>query len=205
VKNSGDSVKDNGNILQNTGGDTSGWRVLESEYISRRPWLTVRRERLEMPNGHVIPEFYVLEYPDWVNTIAITAGGQFIFVRQYRHGIGEISLELCAGVRDPEDASPLEAARRELLEETGYGNGQWRQYMTLSPNTGSQNNLVHCFLATGVEKIADQHLEGSEDITVHLLSPAEVRALLDGGHLKQATHLAPLWKYMATDASPIAR
>ncbi|MDR2130701.1 MAG: NUDIX hydrolase [Odoribacteraceae bacterium] len=177
--------------------DTSGWRVIASEYLSRRPWLTVRRERLEMPNGHVIPEFYVLEYPDWVNTIAVTREGKFVFVRQYRHGLGVMSLELCAGVCDPEDATPLEAARRELLEETGYGNGEWQEYMVLSPNPGSQNNLVHCFLATGVEKIDDQHLEGSEAITVHLLSLEEVRALLVDGHLKQATHLAPLWKYLA--------
>ncbi|MDR2414494.1 MAG: NUDIX hydrolase [Odoribacteraceae bacterium] len=175
----------------------AGWRVLESEYLSRRPWLTVRRERLQMPNGRVIPEFYVLEYPDWVNTIAVTTSGMFVFVRQYRHGIGEMSLELCAGVRDPADASPLEAARRELLEETGYGNGAWQEYMILSPNPGSQTNLVHTFLATGVEKIDNQHLEESEDISVHLLSLDEVRALLDSGQLKQATHLAPLWKYMA--------
>jgi ADP-ribose pyrophosphatase len=177
--------------------ETSGWRVLESTYLSRRPWLTVRRERLEMPNGHIVHEYYVLEYPDWVNTIALTREGQFVFVRQYRHALGVTSLELCAGVCDPGDASPLEAARRELMEETGYGNGEWREYMTLSPNPGSQNNLVHCFLATGVEKLDVQHLEGSEDITVHLLSLSEVRDLLSTGRLLQATHLAPLWKYMA--------
>ncbi|MDR1273332.1 MAG: NUDIX hydrolase [Odoribacteraceae bacterium] len=182
-------------------GDASGWRVVASEYLFRRPWLTVRRECIEMPNGNIIPEFYVLEYPDWVNTIALTKEGKFLFVRQYRHGLGEMSLELCAGVCDPEDASPLEAARRELMEETGYGNGEWREYMVLSPNPGSQNNLVHCFLATGVEKLGEQHLEGSEDITVHLLSLEEVKALLTGGHLKQATHLAPLWKYMAENPS----
>jgi ADP-ribose pyrophosphatase len=183
--------------------ETSGWRVLESEYLSRRPWLTVRRERLQMPNGRVIPEFYVLEYPDWVNTIALTRDGRFVLVRQYRHGLGEMSLELCAGVRDPDDASPLDAARRELLEETGYGRGEWQEYMVLSPNPGSQNNLVHCFLATNVERVADQHLEGSEDITVHLLTLDELRALLASGRLKQATHLAPLWKYMAEHAAVV--
>ncbi|MDR0545174.1 MAG: NUDIX hydrolase [Odoribacteraceae bacterium] len=175
-----------------------GWRVLESEYLSRRPWLTVRRERLQMPDGRVIPEYYVLEYPDWVNTIAITVDKQFIFVRQYRHALGEISLELCAGVRDPEDRSPLEAARRELLEETGYGNGQWQEYMIHSPNPGSQTNLVYSYLATGVEKIDNQHLDNTEDITVHLLTLDQVRELLTSGRLKQATHLAPLWKYIAT-------
>jgi ADP-ribose pyrophosphatase len=178
--------------------ETNNWQVIDSTYISRRPWLTVRRESLRMPDGRVVPEYYVLEYPDWVNTIAVTTDQRFVFVRQYRHALGEMSLELCAGVRDPGDASPLEAARRELLEETGYGNGTWQEYMIHSPNPGSQTNLVHSFLATGVEKTGEQRLDASEDITVHLLTLDEVRAHLSSGLLKQATHLAPLWKYMAT-------
>ena len=178
--------------------ETGGWSVIKSEYISRRPWLTVRRESLRMPNGNIVPEFYVLEYPDWVNTIAITRDDCFVFVRQYRHGRGEFSHELCAGVRDPSDPTPLDAARRELLEETGYGHGLWQEYMILSPNPGSQTNLVYTYLATGVEKISDQHLENSEDITVHLLSLDELREHLASGSLKQATHLAPLWKYIAS-------
>ena len=101
------------------------WKVLRSEYLFRRPWLTVRRERIGLPGGGEIPEYYVLEYPDWVNTIARTCTGEFVFVRQYRRGLDRTCFELCAGVRDPQDATPEAAARRELLEETGFGGGQW--------------------------------------------------------------------------------
>ena len=102
----------------------SVWKTLSSEYIFRRPWLTVRRDDMELPNGNRIPEYYILEYPDWVNMIAITRDDRFIFVRQYRPGIARTCYELCAGVCETEDASPLVSAQRELLEETGYGNGR---------------------------------------------------------------------------------
>jgi ADP-ribose pyrophosphatase len=99
------------------------WKTVSSKYLFRRPWLTVRCEDMLLPNGNHIPEYYILEYPDWVNTIAITKEGKFVFVRQYRPGIGRTCYELCAGVCEKEDASPLVSAQRELWEETGYGNG----------------------------------------------------------------------------------
>ena len=63
-------------------------KVLQSEYLFNRPWLTVRRESIVLPNGNPVPEYYVLEYPEWVNTIAITRDRKFVFIRQYRHGLG---------------------------------------------------------------------------------------------------------------------
>lgn len=139
------------------------WKVLRSEYLFRRPWLTVRRERIGLPGGGEIPEYYVLEYPDWVNTIARTCTGEFVFVRQYRRGLDRTCFELCAGVRDPQDATPEAAARRELLEETGFGGGQWSELMVVSANPSTQTNLTHCFVATDVERISEQHLESTED------------------------------------------
>lgn len=173
------------------------WKVVNSNYLFRRPWLTVRCDDMLLPNGNHISEYYILEYPDWVNTIAITKEGKFIFVRQYRPGIGKTLYELCAGVCEKEDPSPLISAQRELLEETGYGNGNWKEYMTISANPSTHTNLTHCFLATDVEPIDSQHLEATEDLTVHLLTLEEVKQLLIDGDIAQALHAAPLWKYMA--------
>ena len=89
------------------------------------------------------------------------------------------------------------AARRELLEETGYGGGHWREYMVVSANPSTTNNLTHCFLAEDVELVGKTHLDATEDVRVHLLNLDEVRELLVSGAVKQATHLAPLWKYFA--------
>jgi len=178
------------------------WRVLESEYLAREPWFTVRRERLEMPDGRIVPRYYVFEYPDWVNVIAITRDGRFVMIDQYRHGLGRTSYEIAAGVAEPGDASMEAAARRELKEETGYGGGTWRELMTVSANPATTSNLTHCFIAEGVELSGDCDFDATEDLRTHLLTEAEVRELLDTGAIVQATHAAPLWRYFAEKDKP---
>ncbi len=170
------------------------WETLGSEYIFRRPWLTARRDRVRLPTGAVNDEFYVLEYPDWVNVIAITADGEYLMVRQYRHGLGETNFELVAGVVE-EGEDPETAARRELQEETGYGGGAWTKAMEVSGNASTTNNLTHCYLAVGVVKVSGQHLDSTEDVEVHLMSRDEVFGLLEGGKIRQSLMAAPLWKH----------
>lgn len=179
--------------------DDGKWKILDSRYLSRRPWLTVRREILETPQGKKIPEYYVLEYPDWVNVIARTKDGEFIFVRQYRHGLGVTEYELCAGVCEKSDKSPLDAAKRELAEETGFGGGQWRLLMTTCANPSTQNNVTHCFLAEEVEPEYERNLDPTEELSVHKLSLKQVIKLLKENKIMQATHTSPLWKYMAEE------
>ena len=177
--------------------DDRKWEIIESEYLIRRPWLTARRDRVKLPTGVEIPEYYILEYPDWVNVIAITKEGKFVLVRQYRHGIKETRYEICAGVCETGE-EPLLSAQRELYEETGYGNGNWQEYMVVSANPSTHTNLTHCFLATDVELIDHQHLEATEDISVHLFTLEEVRTLLENNEIMQSLNAAPLWKYMAS-------
>ena len=114
------------------------WKILDSEYVIKRPWLTARKDKVELPDGRIIEEFYVLEYPDWVNVIAITKDGQFVMERQYRHGLSVEGMELpCGTMEDGE--TPLQAAQRELLEETGYGNGEWSN---TTPVVNNQNIAI---------------------------------------------------------------
>ncbi len=168
--------------------------VIESEYLIRRPWLTARRDKLLMPNGNINPEFYVLEYPSWVNIIAITDDDKFVMVRQYRHGLGVISTELCAGVVE-EGETTLEAAKRELSEETGYTGGEWSLQCIISGNPSTSNNLSYCYLAKGVNLTEKQHLDATEDIEVLLMSRQELLDLMMADEMKQALMLAPLWRY----------
>lgn len=173
------------------------WDTVSSEYLIRRPWLTARRDVLRMPNGKLVPEYYVLEYPTWVNIIAVTEDDEFVLVQQYRHALGIVEYELCAGTMDASDKSPLEAAKRELLEETGYAGGEWTELSVLSANPTSMNNLNHTFIAKGVKKVSTQHLDETEDISVHLFSLDELVALLRRDEMKQALMVAPLWRYLA--------
>lgn len=188
----------NSNKMKNTITEEGKWKVLSSKYLSRRPWLTARRDVVQLPDGRINPEYYVVEYPDWVNVIALTTDGQMILERQYRHGLGKTCYELPCGVVEKGEA-PLEAAKRELQEETGYAGGQWFEWMTLSPNSSANTNLVHCFLATGVEKVSGQNLDPTEDIEVSLHSPDFVRKLLVDNQILQAMMAAPLWKYFYTN------
>lgn len=176
------------------------WKILESTYISRRPWMTARLDKVQLPDGRINPEYWVLEFPDWVNVIAITKDGDMVMVRQYRHALGITEYELCAGVME-EGETPLEAAKRELLEETGFGGGEWTEYMTICANPSNHTNLARTFLATGVERIADQHLDDTEELTTHLLSQEEVFGLLQNGEMLQALMAAPLWKFFYEKAN----
>lgn len=139
----------------------------------------------------------MLEYPDWINVIAITRDGRFVLVDQYRHALGETSYEIPAGVTEPSDESMVAAAQRELAEETGYGGGEWRLLTTLSPNPATHTNLTYCFLATGVEKLSEQHLDPTEDLRVHLMTREEVLELLRTDRIRQALMAAPLWRYFS--------
>ncbi len=178
--------------------DPGAYDVEASEYLHRAPWLTVRRDSVRLRNGHRIPDYYVLEYPEWVNCIAITADGRFVLVRQYRHALQRTDYELCAGVAEQSDADLLQSAQRELLEETGYGGGRWQPWCVLSANPATHANRSHTFLATGVERVQAPALDAGEELTTHLFEPAEVQQLLRTGGIVQALHAAPLWQYFAS-------
>ena len=182
--------------MDNAINEDGKWKVLKSEYLFKRPWLTVRRDCVELPNGSLNPEFYVLEYPDWVNIIAITDEGEFVMEKQYRHGLGKTCFEIPAGVIEKGE-TPLEAAKRELQEETGYGEGQWEEVLTLSGNSSTTNNLTHCFIAEGVRKISGQHLDSTEDIHPELLNEMQVKDLLINNQVRQSLMAAPLWRFFA--------
>ncbi len=173
------------------------WRVEKSEYLAREPWYTVRHESIRSPEGRVVPHYYVFEYPEWVNIIAITQEGDYVLIDQYRHGLGSTDYELPAGCVEPSDPSILAAAQRELREETGYGGGEWRLLMSISANPATQNNLAHCFVATGVEPLAEQQLDPTEELRVHLFTEAELRELLAENGIRQALMAAPLWRHFA--------
>ena len=174
------------------------WKTLSQKYLIEKPWLTARVDKVQLPTGVIIDEYYVLEYPDWVNTIAITKDGKFVFVRQFRYAIGKTVNELCAGVVEKGE-DPMDAAKRELMEETGFGGGNWQEWMTISANPSTHTNLTHCYLATEVEPLGKQHLDQGEDLEPRIFSREEVLDMLQKGEIWQALMVAPLWKYFASE------
>lgn len=171
------------------------WEVVGGKYLFKGKYLTVRSDHVRMPSGHEIPDFYIIEYPDWINVIAITAEGLFIIEKQYRNGIRAINYEICAGMIE-DGETPIEAAQRELLEETGYGGGKWTEYCITTPNPCSMNNYNYTFLAIGVTKIEKPKAEESEDIEIELLTLEQVKQLLLEGKITEGIMQAPLWRYI---------
>ncbi len=175
--------------------DPGRWEVLESTYLHQRPWLTVRQDRVRLSSGRTIDDYYVQEFPHWVNVLAITEERDVVLIRQYRHGLGEVSWELPAGVLDEEELLP-DGAKRELLEETGYSGGTWTPLMELSANPALQNNISYSFLAEGVSLSGTQRLDPTEEITVHLMPLDRLREIVFDGGMIQALHAAPILKYL---------
>lgn len=150
-----------------------------------------------MPDGREVDPYYVLEYPDWVNVVAVTDTEDVVLVRQYRHGIGRVVLELPSGVVEKNDPGPLETARRELLEETGYTSDSFRLTGVLSANPATHSNLTHCFLATGCRKIAEPRLDDMEELEVDVVRLDRLGRLARDGALLQSLHVGAVFFALA--------
>jgi 8-oxo-dGDP phosphatase len=177
--------------------DPAAWTVLASRYLFQRPpWLTLRQDHLRLPSGREIPEYWISEFPPWVNVVAVTAADEVLLVRQYRPGLGAVHFEIPAGVVDAADTDLEAAARRELAEETGYGGGRWSPLSTLSANPALTTNLTHAFLAEGVEPRGQPAPDATEDLRLHLVPVSDLPRLIEAGEMVQALHVAPVLQYL---------
>jgi ADP-ribose pyrophosphatase len=163
------------------------WKILESHHLHKN----VRIDICELPDGKLIDGF-VLEYGDWVTVVALTKEQEVVLVRQYRHGAQKVILELPGGASEP-DESPLEAARRELLEETGYASDQFIQIGCVSPNPANQTNMIYSFLALDAYQAGSQDLDETEEIEVVLKPLEEVIAMAKKGELLQSMQVSALF------------
>ncbi len=140
----------------------------------------------------MVPDYFVLEYPNWVNVAAITEDNKVLIVKQYRHAAGIVSTEIPGGVID-EGEQPADATRRELLEETGYHFDDIELLATVYPNPATANNVTYLYLARGGKKVAGQNLDEHEQLTVHELTIPEVKQLLLENKIEQVLHCTTLF------------
>jgi len=168
------------------------WRTLGSKTLINDRWLKLRAETCLTPHGRLIEPYYVLDYPPWVNVIALTPGNEAVLVSQHRHGLGRTVLGLPSGTVE-EGESPLEAVKRELREETGYGGGEFVETGRLSANPANQTNLTHSFLARGVEPVAEPKADEAEEVLVSLMAVDRLLDLARKGGLVQALHTAAVF------------
>ncbi|RZL30543.1 MAG: NUDIX hydrolase [Pedobacter sp.] len=168
------------------------WQKIASKYLVREKWATLRVDTCKLPNGTVKDDYYVLEYPNWVNAVALTKDNQLILVRQYRFAAEIISLEVPGGVID-DGEDPETAIVRELIEETGYTFDSCEQIATLYPNPATSTNKTFTYLLKGGVKTHEQHLDEHEILNVELYSIEEVKQLLKDNKIEQSLHASALF------------
>jgi 8-oxo-dGTP pyrophosphatase MutT (NUDIX family) len=173
------------------------WRVTASRVLVEDRWIRLRADTVVTPQGAVLDPYYVLDYADWVHVVALTDDGRIVMVRQYRHAIGAVHLELPGGVMDAEDEGALVTAARELMEETGHAARELRHVITLCPNPATHTNRVHTVLATGCTLAGETAFDHGEDIAVEILPVAEALAAARSGGIQQSTHVASLLQGLA--------
>ena len=166
------------------------WRRLWSQPLGDFKIFTVRRDRIVSPRTSEEHDFYVLDGADWINVIALTPEKRILLVEQYRHGTESFTLEIPGGAVDQRDASPLDAARRELLEETGHAADAWEDLGFVHPNPAIQSNRCFTFLARGCRRVAEPSFDPGEDIEVVEAGREEVREMLRDGRISHSLVVA---------------
>lgn len=164
------------------------WRVKNSRLIyDRPPWLTLWEQDVELPNGATIEGYIVAQARDVGLVFAITEDEQVILVEQYKHGIGEPEVDLPAGYLDDDDPSPLAGTQRELLEETGYVSDDWQPLGDVVMDPNRSPNRFYYFMARNARRVAEPHLDSTEEIAIHLVPLTELRAWPASRSLSVAT------------------
>ena len=168
------------------------WKIISSEYLFNDLWFKIRKDKYQSPAGKIIDPYYVYEFPTWVTAVPVTEDGKIVMVRQYRHALGEVCIELPGGCVDDADKNLEKAIARELLEETGYSFSTFEYLGRISANPSTNNNLMHMFLARGGKKTQKPKLDFNEELEVELFTVNEIKQLLKDKKIVQAMHVSCL-------------
>jgi ADP-ribose pyrophosphatase len=171
------------------------WPLLASKVLSAFPIYTLRQDTRRSPRTGKEHDFLVLDSRDWINVVPVTPEGNLVLIRQFRHGTASLVWEIPGGMVDEQDESPEQAARRELLEETGYVPEGMAFLGAVHPNPAIQNNRCHTFLARNVSPRHTQRLDGSEDIEVQEAPWSEVSRMVDQGEISHSLVLTAFYWY----------
>jgi 8-oxo-dGTP pyrophosphatase MutT (NUDIX family) len=172
------------------------WKHIERRELLKTRLFTLVNERSICPRNGKESDFFIFDFGDWVNVVALTDQRNLIMIRQFRHGNKRVELEVPGGLMDPTDANPIEAAKRELFEETGYVGEHAEIIGSVYPNPAIQNNLCHTVLILDAKKSKEPKLEDGEDIETFLVPETEMENLLRSGQIKHSLVLNALLFYL---------
>jgi ADP-ribose pyrophosphatase len=179
------------------------WPIESSDLEHEYTIYEVRRDRVRSPRTGQMHDYHIVHAPDAVVVVALTPRDELVMVEQYRHGIREVTLELPGGILDGDE--PLDAARRELQEETGYGLAHVEQLGTIHQNPSWETTRVHVVLGTRAERAGEKDLDEGEDTRVRLVARDRVPAMVAAGEITSSIALAALHLFDVRQARGAAR
>ena len=163
------------------------WEEIDVKHIIQDEWIDFRKSTYRYPDGKIYSPFYSYSRRDYTVIVASDIEGNYICVKQFRQGIKEVTTEFPAGGIE-KDEDPLEAAKRELLEETGYVSKDWTHLLTIPSHATISDNYAHLYMAKNCLKKDIQHLDETERLEIITLSKKEIEDLIYQGNFKQSTH-----------------
>ncbi|MBA2249143.1 MAG: NUDIX hydrolase [Chitinophagaceae bacterium] len=163
------------------------WKILSSEHLVQRPFFSARKDICETETGKIIPEYFTVELGLTTCALGITENNMVVMIRQYRHPVGKVLLEIPGGFAN-EDESAEKAIAREMLEETGYTFSKYEYLGEVAANPGVLNNYTKLYLATGGKKTTIQNLDANEEIKVELISLDDLTGMLLQNKIEQSLH-----------------
>jgi len=163
------------------------WETLSSEYLVNHQYFTARKDKCIAPDGKIIEEYFVVELPTTVCAVPITEDGKVLMIKQYRHLVQEVLLELPGGFIDKNEL-PEEAMARELVEETWYRFSSIEKVGKIAANPGVLDGFTYLFLARGGKKISEQILDHNEDIEIAMITLDELKKLFLENKIVQSLH-----------------
>lgn len=175
------------------------WEEISRTSILKNEWIDFRESTFRYPDGRTFFPYYSYSRRDYVVIVASDEDGNYLCVRQFRHGIQEVTTEFPAGGIERSDGKEygdkssaedaLDAAKRELQEETGYVSDDWTHLITIPSAATIADNYAYVYMAKNCRKAGEQHLDETEYLNVVKISPDEIESLVRAGKFQQAVHV----------------
>ena len=166
------------------------WKVIEKTSVyDCPPLISVEKQKIKLPNGRIVNDFHYLNLPEYLMVYPITSNGKVLILEAYRHGVGDVTMLFPGGFID-EGETPLYAAKRELLEETGFESTNWKFLGSYVPHSNYGAGKVHIFLATEAKKTREPESGDLEDFQVKFLSPKILEKAIFAGEIDSLSSIA---------------
>lgn len=170
------------------------WNIINSKELQSNKIFSVRKDTSVSPITGNEHDFFIVESADWINVVALTENNEVVLIEQYRHGSESVTIEIPGGMVDPGEV-PLQTAKRELLEETGYAGEKWIQIGEVFPNPAMQNNKCFTFLATNCKKVSETNFDTTEYIITYTKPESEIPNLVSQGKITHSLVVAAFYWY----------